>query len=44
MKKWKKFTVILLAAIMALAMAVPISAAMFPIDIGYRDVGDFIEK
>lgn len=44
MKKWKKFTVILLAAIMALAMAVPISAAMFPIDIGYTDDGDFIQN
>lgn len=44
MKRWKKFSVILLAMIMALAMAVPVSAAMFPIDIGYTDDGDFIQN
>lgn len=32
MKRWKKFTVILLAAIMALAMAVPVSAATVKIN------------
>ena len=32
MKKWKKFTVILLAMIMALAMAVPVSAATVKIN------------
>ena len=42
MKKWKKFTVILLAMILALAMSVPVSAAMFPIDIGTTDDGDYI--
>ena len=41
MKRWKKFTVILLA-IMALSMATPVSAAMFPIDIGTTDDGDYI--
>lgn len=42
MKKWKKISVILLAVIMALAMAVPVSAAMFPIDTGTTDDGDYI--
>lgn len=42
MKKWKKFTVILLAMITSLTMAVPVSAAMFPIDIGTTDDGDYI--
>ena len=32
MKKWKKLTVILLAMIMALAMAVPVSAATVKIN------------
>ena len=31
MKRWKKFSVILLAMVLALAMSVPVSAAMFPI-------------
>lgn len=44
MKKWKKFSVILLAMILTLAMTVPVSAAMFPIDIGYTDDGDFIQN
>lgn len=44
MKKWKKISVILLAMIMALAMAAPVSAAMFPIDIGTTDDGDFIQN
>ena len=43
MKRWKKLSVILLAMIMTLAMSVPVSAAMFPIDIGYTDDGDFIQ-
>ena len=42
MKRWKKFSVILLAMVLALAMSVPVSAAMFPIDIGTTDDGDYI--